>query len=119
MAKENNYQKIQSSKLNKSIEEFKGEIEERIRLARLGITKAMESQNVFQALRSEYSSWNDYNVELLKQSFDEINSEYRKSYEGAGELSGARIRTESYNEETRKIERIVLKLKAKIDNLEN
>ena len=43
--------------------------------------KPINFDNDYEKIKKEYFSWYDYNVELLKQSFNFPDNEYRKNYE--------------------------------------
>lgn len=98
---------------------FKTEIEDRIKLATDMLTKLKEQNADFPTVKREYLAWNDYNIELLKQSFNKPLNEYRKSYEHAGEWDGMLIRSTigarpSINEE---IQKFAAKFTSKVDYL--
>lgn len=65
----------------------------------------------FAFFESEFNKWNDYNKELLKQSFDIPNNEYLQKYSSAGQITiitGSEDWLEVYHDE----------IKGKINNLE-
>lgn len=66
---------------------FRTEILERIKKGDDILKSNIQTMDDFNAIKKEYSSWNDYNLELLKQSFNEPYNEYRKSYDDAGSWS--------------------------------
>ena len=64
-----------------------------------GWTKAVSSyveDKEYEGLRSKYTLWNDYNVELLKASFDKPDNDYLSSYKSAGSyISGFRQKSKT------------------------
>ncbi len=97
---------------------FKNELEDRIFKAQEFLKKNVQTQEDFATLRNDYSTWNDYNLELLKQSFNEPYNEYRKSYDNAGEWSGMMISTiGARNTPAEQFQKFISKFNSKIDNL--
>ena len=98
--------------------QFKKEIEDRVNLATEMLTNLKERKADFQTIRGEYSVWNDYNKELLKQSFNKPLNEYRHAYENAGEWGGMMRSTigarPSVSDE---IQKFASKFTSKVDNL--
>ena len=70
--------------LIKSKAEFKEELQERIILGEEHLKTNIQTMDDFERLKKEFSSWHDYNLELLKQSFNEPYNEYRKQYDEVG-----------------------------------
>lgn len=70
---------------NKSV--FSKELEERISIGEELFERTIQTDGDYFALKEEYSAWSDYNLELLKQSFNKPNSEYWSSYKNAGKLN--------------------------------
>lgn len=62
-------------------DEFKRVIEERISIGEKIYKRQIETQEEFDEAKNDYSIWNDFNSELLKQSFNEPFNEYRKAYD--------------------------------------
>lgn len=64
-----------------------------------GWTKVVSSyveDKEYESLRSKYTLWNDYNVELLKASFDKPDNDYLSSYKSAGSyISGFRQKSKT------------------------
>ena len=71
----------EASKLVVDKEEFKKQLEERIELGNKIFDRNILFSTDLEQAQSEYDSWNDYNSELLKQSFNNPHSEYRKDYD--------------------------------------
>jgi predicted nucleotide-binding protein len=67
---------------------FKKELEERIDEGESILKVNIQTVDDFNKLKSDYSSWHDYNLELLKQSFNKTDNEYRDDYDNAAEWSG-------------------------------
>lgn len=72
------------SKLTISKPDFKKAINERKTIGSELLLK-INSQNInFEELDREFARWNDYNIEFLKQSFDNPKNEYWDNYCSAG-----------------------------------
>ncbi len=90
--------------LTKDRAQFKAELEDRILKGKAIIEKPVVDIQQLEGFKQEFSRWNDYNSELLKQSFNNESSSYRSSYDNAGEsffiALGGRQRTpqERYKE---------------------
>ena len=67
-----------------SISDFQNDLTERIKIGNDLISKHIKTNDDFEKLEYDYSSWSDYNSEYLKQKFTNPNSEYKKSYDQAG-----------------------------------
>jgi len=70
----------ESSFLVKSKEVFKEELNERILHGEEYLKLEIKTIDDFEMIKKEYSLWHDYNLELLKQTFNEPYNEYRKEY---------------------------------------
>ncbi|CAI8206919.1 MAG: Uncharacterised protein [SAR116 cluster bacterium] len=68
--------------------QFKSELQERIVKGEEILKRNIQTVEDFENLKSDYSAWHDYNLELLKQSFNEPYNEYRKSYDQVGSFGG-------------------------------
>jgi predicted nucleotide-binding protein len=104
----------ESTYLNKSKIVFKKEIENRIDRGNEMLLVPPETINDLIVLKEELSSWHDYNLELLKQSFNEPCNEYRKHYEEAGSWRKKHPNGQSFAEQTREFTCI---LNARLGNL--
>lgn len=62
---------------------FKKQLEERITIGEKFISIPIQTYPQLEKSREEYYQWNDYNSELLKQSFNNEDNEYKKSYDNA------------------------------------
>ena len=60
-------------------EDFKEKLQKRITLGNKLIERTRNEKD-FDALDKELRDWSDYNLELLKQSFDIPENEYKKEY---------------------------------------
>lgn len=67
---------------------FKKELEDRIIEGENILKVNIQTIEDFNNLKNKYSSWHDYNLELLKQSFSKTDNEYRDDYDNTGEWSG-------------------------------
>lgn len=98
-------------KLSRSREETKAKIEERIKKGLELKQRQVDTRVAYEALRNDYSKWDSFNDELLKQSFntEEIAKEY--SFWGVAALSltepslGEKI-SDTYKDIDRKIHRL-------------
>ncbi|MGY3170847.1 putative nucleotide-binding protein [Pseudomonas sp. TE12234] len=98
-------------KLTRSRDEAKAKIEERIEKGLELKQRQVDTHESYDTLRNDYSKWDSFNVELLKQSFntDEIAKEY--SYWGVAALAlrepslGEKI-ADTYKDIDKKIHRL-------------
>ncbi len=105
------------SSLIKSKSDFIKDLEERIALGENILNASIKNKNDFQTLKRNYSSWHDYNLELLKQSFNNPHNEYHRNYKAtARAIIGQLSTTMSAKEEIREFKDRVSR---KIDNLKN
>lgn len=80
--------KKEKTLLDKPKSVFEKELEDRIAIG-LEITKdRIDNDEAFLTAKKEFSEWSDYNLELLKQSFNEPYNEYWRSYDNAGSSVG-------------------------------
>lgn len=94
---------------------FRTEILERIKKGNDILKKIIKTWDDFNAIKKEYSSWHDYNLELLKQSFNEPYNEYRKSYDDEGSWGALfREERESLKEE---VKEFIDNFNKKVENL--
>lgn len=66
-------------------EYFKEEINKRIVIGEEISTRQIQTNRQFEQARQDYYDWNDFNSELLKQSFNNSNNEYKQSYDNVNE----------------------------------
>ncbi len=101
--------------LIKSKAKFKEELQERIILGDELLKTNIQTMDDFEKLKKEFSSWHDYNLELLKQSFNDPYNEYRKHYDEVGAWGGFFLggRTSPAQE----VKEFIDKFNAKVDNL--
>lgn len=102
--------------LIKSKGQFKAELQERIIEGEELLKRNIQTVDDFEKLKSDYSSWHDYNLELLKQSFNEPYNEYRKSYDEVGSWSGMFLGGGRTNP-AQELKEFNDKFNSKIDNL--
>ena len=104
--------------LSKSKNTFKTELTERIEKGQKIIEDRIENDADFLKAKGEFSEWTDYNMELLKQSFNVPLNEYQHSYKSAGNFAGFRtITTGSRPNPGQVLSKFVSQVQAKIDNL--
>lgn len=70
--------------LIKSHSEFKKELDIRLEIGKELIDKSVTNHSELQESENNYNSWDDYNAELLKQSFDRPNNDYHSDYTHSG-----------------------------------
>jgi hypothetical protein len=52
------------------------------------LSQQITTAEAFDKFKLEISKWSDYNLELLKQSFDNPDNEYRKDYKSSHFIGG-------------------------------
>ncbi|MBG6111045.1 putative nucleotide-binding protein [Flavobacterium sp. CG_9.10] len=111
-------QQTEPTFLIKSKSIFKTEIEDRISKGEEILKSTIQTETDFINIKKGYSLWTDYNLELLKQSFNKPINEYRKSYDDAGEWSGLFVSTmDSRTSVGEQVQKFTSKFSTKIDNL--
>lgn len=111
-------QKPEITILTKSKAIFKSELTDRIDVGEKIIEDRIENDADFAKAKREYSGWTDYNMELLKQSFDIPLNEYHHSYKSAGNFIGIRtITAGSRPNPAQELSKFISRVQAKIDNL--
>lgn len=68
------------AKLIVSKDKFKKDLQERISKWKELLNREINSQNDFEILETDFSKWNDWNNEYLKQSFNHQDNQYYKDY---------------------------------------
>ncbi|MBK8880032.1 MAG: hypothetical protein IPN74_16275 [Haliscomenobacter sp.] len=68
--------------------DFVEKLEERIAEGESILKFEVKTQEDFDKNRKDFYDWNDYNLEYLKQSFNNHYNEYKKSYDDAGSWGG-------------------------------
>ncbi|SRX76517.1 TIR domain-containing protein [Aequorivita antarctica] len=76
------------TKLKKQKAVFEKELEDRIAIGESIIEDRIENDEDFGNAKSQYSEWTDYNLELLKQSFNNPANEYWRSYDNCTQTVG-------------------------------
>jgi len=67
-----------------SREDFKSKVKERIDIGEELVSRPIAFNVDFNNLSIDFESWSDYNIELLKQSFNNPDNNYKDSYQDAG-----------------------------------
>lgn len=101
--------------LTKSHLKFKEDLNKRIELGKKLLENEVKTEQDFQDLKSQYSTWNDYNVEYLKRSFNKTINEYRSHYDQAGIPFTF---TNTVKSPSQELKEFVEKIHNKIDNLQ-
>lgn len=68
--------------------ELKEKLDERILIGSELHNRIINTDIEFSRLKQDYSDWNDYNSEFLKQSFNISNNEYKINYDNSGKFIG-------------------------------
>ena len=88
MAKRKIVNKEENNKLTLLIvgkDYFKEEINKRIILGEEIHSRQIQTNRQYEQAKDDFQNWDDFNSELLKQSFNNINSEYREQYDNVNE----------------------------------
>jgi predicted nucleotide-binding protein len=119
MAQRRNKQIIrEKTLLIKSNSVFKNELTERINLGNKIIENKIENLNSLMIAKHQFSEWSDYNLELLKQSFNVSGNEYWRSYDNAGMMIGLYSVTVGAGKDSEQIiSEFLRKINSKIDYL--
>jgi predicted nucleotide-binding protein len=64
---------------------FSEEINKRIILGEEIYSRQIQTNRQFEQAKEDFQNWDDFNSELLKQSFNNINSEYKEQYDNVNE----------------------------------
>lgn len=104
---------IETSKLAVGKEYFEDYLQKRIVVGEEIYNRNIQTTRQLEQARQDYYDWNDFNSELLKQSFDNINSEYKEKYDRVNNI-GIYVSPSSPAEELREFKDDVLN---KINNL--
>lgn len=66
--------------LIKSHEQFKDELDKRLEIGAELLSRQITNPDELAKSNKAFNSWDDYNTELLKQSFDRPNNDYHRDY---------------------------------------
>lgn len=66
--------------LIKTHEQFNKELEERLEIGQELLNRQISSTTELSSSKEDFNLWDDYNKELLKQSFDRPNNDYHRDY---------------------------------------
>lgn len=102
-----------------SKDEFKLKIQERIDEGELLHAFKVNTQQEFDKNQEDFYRWNDYNLEYLKQSFNNPYNEYKKSYDDAGSWSGLMVFGGPPSSPAEKLQEFKEKIESKLKNLKN
>lgn len=93
---------------------FKEKINERIKDGDEIYNRQIQTQQQLEEAKHDYYNWNDYNSELLKQSFNKELNEYKKKYDDVNNFYGFLI---GGNNQRNELEEFREKLNNKLTNL--
>jgi|WetSurMetagenome_2_1015567.scaffolds.fasta_scaffold05177_3 hypothetical protein len=79
---------IHKDVLIKTREQFNNELDKRLDLGSELIKRPITNQADLAKSHDDFQSWDDYNTELLKQSFDRPNNDYHREYTYSGYFFG-------------------------------
>lgn len=75
--------------LIKTHEQFNGEIDKRLEIGIELLNRQISNPAEWASSKEEFNLWDDYNKELLKQSFDRPNNDYHRDYSNRGMFIGS------------------------------
>ena len=84
MAKRRKLNKEENNKMTLLIvgkEYFEEEINKRIVIGEEIFSRQIQTTRQFEQAKDDFHNWDDFNSELLKQSFNNINNEYKEQYD--------------------------------------
>ncbi|WP_330746484.1 nucleotide-binding protein [Chryseobacterium sp. CP-77] len=93
---------------------FKEKINERIQAGTEIYNRQIQTQQQLEEAKNDYYNWNDYNSELLKQSFNNELNEYKKRYDDVNNFFGILI---GGNDQRNELKDFREKLNNKLTNL--
>ena len=98
---------------------FEKELEERIIIGERIIEDRIENNEDFNNARNEYSEWTDYNLELLKQSFNDPANEYWRAYDYSTQTVGLTMSVlgGARNNPRQELDNFLRKVEIKLTNL--
>lgn len=102
-----------------SKEEFKSKLQERIEEGEGIFTFQVKTQQEFDTNQEDFYRWNDYNLEYLKQSFNNPYNEYKKAYDDAGSWGGIMFIGGPAPSPAEKLQEFKEKIESKLKNLKN
>ncbi|MFP8892514.1 MULTISPECIES: TIR domain-containing protein [Chryseobacterium] len=93
---------------------FKEKINERIQAGTEIYNRQIQTQQQLEEAKNDYYNWNDYNSELLKQSFNNELNEYKKRYDDVNNFFGILM---GGNDQRNELKEFREKLNNKLTNL--
>jgi hypothetical protein len=99
-------------------EEFCQKLQERIILGQELLSRQITSEGALEKYKAEISGWSDYNLELLRQSFNNPENEYRQEYKKSYIHFGF-FGTHSLNDSTKTQKKKIVSYLAAIESLMN
>jgi predicted nucleotide-binding protein len=99
--------------------ELKSKIQERIEEGERLFNFQVKNQQEFDNNQEDFYRWNDYNLEYLKQSFNNPHNEYKKAYDDAGIWGGFMFIGGPPPSPAEKLQEFKEKIESKVKNLKN
>jgi len=94
--------------------EFKQKLEQRLSLGEEMLKRSITSDEELKILHQDSNAWTDYNIEFLKQAFNDPSNEYKSSYKSSGTYwGGIAFQSEPEPVKSKSI------IKNQVDNLQN
>lgn len=106
---------IMNSELIISKTDLNQKLQERILIGDELFDRVVNTNEDFLKLQSDYSNWNDYNSEYLKQSFNFPANEYKIDYDNTGKYIGLYDLTSSFSQY---LNNLKLRISGKYNNLQ-
>lgn len=75
-----NQEEVQTDVLTKTHEQFKHELDDRITIGEKLLSQEIKSESDLKTSEEAFEAWDNYNLELFKQSFTRPNNDYHAEY---------------------------------------
>lgn len=104
--------------LKKTKEDFERELEEQIKQGQTLFSAAITDDSSFISIKKDFRQWSEYNLELLKQSFNHPYNEFWRSYGNSDNMVGLETFTAGGKPDPNQGIRILKsQISSKLDNL--
>jgi hypothetical protein len=101
--------------------DFSQKINSQITIGNELLSRRIASHEAFETVRSDISKWSNYNMELLKQSFDNIDNEYLNEYKSirfCDAFAGAHYLTEEARRYKKRVSKYILGLEKIVNKID-